>query len=170
MPLLVERLQAHPQLRVQSVFSHLAASDAVAHDAFTQQQATAFSTMYADIQTALGYAPLRHLVNTGGIHRWPDLHFDMVRLGIGLYGIDSSGLQDQLRVVNTLKATVSQIKTVEVGDTVGYNRNGPVLRPTRIATISIGYADGLLRLAGSGQYAVGIREKKPRPSGMCVWI
>ncbi|MCY7330718.1 MAG: bifunctional UDP-N-acetylmuramoyl-tripeptide:D-alanyl-D-alanine ligase/alanine racemase, partial [Saprospiraceae bacterium] len=101
-PLLVERLQAHPQLRVQSVFSHLAASDAAVHDAFTQQQATAFSTMYADIQTALGYAPLRHLVNTGGIHRWPDLHFDMVRLGIGLYGIDSSGLQDQLRVVNTL--------------------------------------------------------------------
>ena len=168
-PLLVERLQAYPQLRVQSVFSHLAASDAAVHDAFTRQQATAFSTMYADIQTALGYAPLRHLVNTGGIHRWPDLHFDMVRLGIGLYGIDSSGLQDQLRVVNTLKATVSQIKTVQVGDTVGYNRNGLVLRPTRIATISIGYADGLLRLAGSGQYAVGIRGKNaPTIGNVCM--
>ena len=156
-PLLLQQLQAHTQLRVQSVFSHLAASDAVAHDAFTRQQATAFSTMYNDIKTALGYAPLRHLVNTGGIHRWPELHFDMVRLGIGLYGVDASGLQEQLRVVNTLKATVSQIKTVEVGQTVGYNRNGPVLRPTRIATISIGYADGLLRLAGNGRCAVVIR-------------
>ena len=84
---------------------------------------------------------------------------------LGCMGIDSSGLQEQLRVVNTLKATVSQIKTVEAGETVGYNRNGPVLHPTRIATISIGYADGLLRLAGSGNYSVVIRGKRAATIG-----
>ncbi|MEO6037161.1 MAG: bifunctional UDP-N-acetylmuramoyl-tripeptide:D-alanyl-D-alanine ligase/alanine racemase [Saprospiraceae bacterium] len=168
-PPLLDRLRANPQLRVQSVFSHLAASDAAAHDDFTRQQAAAFSAMYAEIQAALGYSPLRHLVNTGGIARWPEFHFDMVRLGIGLYGIDSSGLQDQLRVVNTLKATVSQVKTVPVGETVGYNRNGPVLRPTRIATISIGYADGLLRLAGNGRYSVVIRgQQVPTIGNVCM--
>ena len=169
MPMLTERLRAHPQLRVQSVFSHLAASDAEAHDDFTRRQAAAFSAMYAHVQTALGYAPLRHLVNTGGIARWPEYHFDMVRLGIGLYGIDSSGLQEQLRVVNSLKATVSQVKTVAAGETVGYNRNGPVNRPTRIATISIGYADGLLRLAGNGRCTVLIRgQPVPTIGNVCM--
>ncbi len=169
LPMLTERLRTHPQLRVQSVFSHLAASDAAAHDDFTRRQAAAFSAMYAHIQTALGYAPLRHLVNTGGIARWPDYHFGMVRLGIGLYGIDSSGLQEQLRVVNTLKATVSQVKTVAVGETVGYNRNGPVSRPTRIATMSIGYADGLLRQAGNGHYQVLIRgQPVPTIGNVCM--
>ena len=166
---LTERLRDHPNLQVQSVFSHLAASDAAAHDDFTRQQAAAFSAMYVDIQAALGYTPLRHLVNTGGISRWPEFHFDMVRLGIGLYGIDSSGLQEQLRVVNTLKATVSQVKTIPVGETVGYNRNGPVIRPTRIATISIGYADGFLRLAGNGHYGVVIRgQQAPTIGNVCM--
>jgi alanine racemase len=93
----------------------------------------------------------------------------MVRLGIGLYGIDSSGLQSQLRVVNTLKATISQIKSVPAGDTVGYNRNGPVNHLTRIATISIGYADGFLRLAGGGRYAVLIRgQLAPTIGNVCM--
>ena len=154
---LAEKLTAFPNLEVRSVFTHLSASDASRHDAFTHRQAAAFSDMYAPIRSALGYAPLRHIVNTGGIARFPEYHFDMVRLGIGLYGIDSSGLQDQLRVVNVLKATVSQVKSVESGETVGYNRNGPVIRPSRIATISIGYADGFLRLAGGGRYQVLVR-------------
>jgi alanine racemase len=127
------------------------------YDAFTHQQASLFSRHYALIVEALGYTPLRHIVNTGGIVRFPAYHFDMVRLGIGLYGIDSAGLQDKLQVVNTLKATISQIKYVPSGDTVGYNRNGPVQQPSRIATISIGYADGLHRLAGNGRYKVLIR-------------
>jgi alanine racemase len=92
-----------------------------------------------------------------------------VRLGIGLYGIDSSGLQDQLQVVNTLKATISQIKELPAGETVGYNRNGPVKRASRIATISIGYADGLLRLAGNGRYAVLVhRQKAPTIGNICM--
>ncbi|HRI58114.1 MAG TPA: alanine racemase, partial [Saprospiraceae bacterium] len=139
MPALADRLRPFPNIEIRSVFSHLSASDARQHDQFTHRQAAAFSAMFEQIKAALGYAPLRHIVNTGGIARFPEYHFDMVRLGIGLYGIDSSGLQDQLRVVNTLKATVSQVKTIPPGDTVGYNRNSGVLdRTRRIATISIG--------------------------------
>jgi len=151
---LIGRLQAQPNVRVRSVFSHLAAADNPAHDAFTRRQAELFSIMYKRISAGLGYRPLRHLVNTGGMVRFPEYQFDMVRLGIGLYGIDSCGLQDQLQVVNTLKATISQIKEIPAGETVGYNRNGPIVRPSRIATISVGYADGLLRLAGNGRYRV----------------
>lgn len=169
LPGLCARLQQHPNLRVQSVFSHLAASDAPAHDGFTRRQAELFLKNYAAIVATLGYAPLRHIVNTGGIARFPEYHFDMVRLGIGIYGIDSSGLQDQLRVVNTLKATISQIKSVPAGETVGYNRNGTVQRPSRIATISVGYADGFLRLAGGGRYAVGIHNRPaPTVGNVCM--
>lgn len=168
-PVLTEWLKKHPNIHVKSVFSHLSASDAPGHDAFTHQQATAFTAMYEPIQEALGYRPLRHIANTGGIVRFPQYHFDMVRLGIGLYGIDPGGLQERLQVVNTLKATISQIKELMPGETVGYNRNGPVTRPSRIATISIGYADGLPRLAGNGRYAVLLHRKKaPTIGNVCM--
>ncbi|MBV6439555.1 MAG: Alanine racemase [Saprospiraceae bacterium] len=170
MQALAERLRQFPNLEVRSVFSHLSASDAPQHDAFTHRQAAAFTEMFGQITDALGYVPLRHIVNTGGIARFPEYHFDMVRLGIGLYGIDSSGLQDQLRVVNTLKATISQIKNIPPGDTVGYNRNSGILEhDRRIATISIGYADGLLRLAGGGRYGVLIHgQKAPTIGNVCM--
>ena len=168
-PELGSLLREYPNVQVRSIFSHLAASDAPAHDAFTHRQAGVFSENAEKIGAALGYTPLRHLVNTGGIARFPEYHFEMVRLGIGLYGIDGSGLQNQLRVVNTLKATVSQIKLVEPGDTVGYNRNGPVHQRTRIATISIGYADGFLRLAGGGRHAVLLRgQLAPTIGNVCM--
>jgi len=166
---LTERLRAHPNLRVRSVFSHLSASDAPAHDAFTHTQAAAFTAQYEPIAEALGYRPLRHIANTGGIARFPEYHFDMVRLGIGLYGVGAGALQEQLQVVNTLKATISQIKEIPPGDTVGYNRNGPVAQPSRIATISIGYADGLLRLAGNGRYSVLVHGRRaPTIGNVCM--
>jgi alanine racemase len=126
--------------------------------------------MYDQIHTALGYAPLRHICNTGGIERWPEYHFDMVRLGIGLYGIGGQAIAPQLHTVNTLKATISQIKTLQPGETVGYNRNsGPLTAPKRIATISIGYADGLLRLAGGGRYSVFLRgQAAPTVGNICM--
>jgi alanine racemase len=165
----LQQIHAYPNLRVQSVFSHLSASDVAVHDDFTHQQARVFSDMYTQIVAALGYRPLRHLANSGGISRFPEYHFEMVRLGIGLYGIDSAGKQDALRVVNTLKATISQIKSVKAGETVGYNRNGPVEQPTRIATISIGYADGFLRLAGGGRYAVYLHGRlAPTIGNVCM--
>lgn len=182
-PELGSMLREYPNVQVRTVFSHLAASDAPAHDAFTHWQAAVFSENFDKIKAALGYAPLRHIVNTSGIARFPEYHFDMVRLGIGLYGIDSSSPTQpsasgqpplpyptlSLRPVNTLKATVSQIKTVPPGDTVGYNRNGPVDQPKRIATISIGYADGLLRLAGGGRYAMLLRgQLAPTIGNVCM--
>ncbi len=168
-PALLERLRGYTNVSIRSVFSHLAASDAPAHDAFTHRQAAAFSAMYDAIQRGLGYRPLRHIVNTGGISRFPEYHFDMVRLGIGLYGIDPGDIQQRLQVVNTLKATISQIKQLSAGETVGYNRNGPVTRPSRIATISIGYADGLLRLAGNGRYSVLVHgQRAPTIGNVCM--
>lgn len=170
LPALCQQLRRCPNLKVQTVFSHLAASDAPAHDAFTHRQAAAFSAMYSVIREALGYAPLRHLANTAGIARFPAYHFDMVRLGIGLYGVGGAWLDTPLRTVNTLKATISQIKTIAPGDTVGYNRNsGPLERPVRIATISVGYADGFLRLAGNGRYAVGLHgQLAPTIGNVCM--
>lgn len=166
---LIVRLAAHPNLRVQSVFSHLAASDAAAHDDFTHRQASVFQASYETLKSGLGYAPLRHLLNTGGIDRFPQYQFEMVRLGIGLYGIGSGRMKDALRVVNTLKATISQVKEVSAGETVGYNRNGPVTHASRIATISIGYADGFLRLAGNGRYEVMIHgQKAPTIGNVCM--
>jgi alanine racemase len=169
-PALTAKLRDFPNLHVQSVFSHLSASDARQHDAFTHHQAAVFADIYAEIKTALGYAPLRHICNTGGIEHFPEYHFDMVRLGIGLYGIGGAAIQPQLRTVNVLKATISQIKHVPAGESVGYNRNSGILsQPMRIATISIGYADGLLRLAGGGRYAVLVRgQKAPTVGNVCM--
>ncbi len=169
-PPLIEKLLEMPYLRVASVFSHLAASDASQHDDFTRQQGRAFSEMNTQIAGALGYAPLRHICNTGGIELWPAFHFDMVRLGIGLYGIGGKTLGKQLHTVNTLKATISQIKNISIGETVGYNRNsGPLTTPKRIATISIGYADGMLRLAGGGRYSVFLRgHRAPTVGNICM--
>ena len=126
--------------------------------------------MFGQISAALGYAPLRHICNTGGIEHWPEFHFDMVRLGIGLYGVGGKTLHHKLQTVNSLKATISQIKTVNPGETVGYNRNsGPLTETRRIATISIGYADGLLRLAGGGRFSVLLREQRaPTLGNICM--
>lgn len=170
MSALTERLRRLPQLRVASVFSHLAASDATAHDDFTRAQAATFSGMVHQISAALGYTPLRHICNTGGIERWPEFHFDMVRLGIGLYGIGGATVQHQLQVVNSLKATISQIKNIPAGETVGYNRNsGPLSSPKRIATISIGYADGFLRLAGGGRFSAALHGRRaPTVGNVCM--
>jgi Alr-MurF fusion protein len=155
---LVALLTAHPMLYVQSIFSHLAASDSAEHDDFSSIQVERFLTMYEYIAANIGYRPMRHICNTGGIIRFPQYHFEMVRLGIGIYGVDSSqAIQPELQVVNTLKAHISQIKHLKAGETVGYSRRGRVARDSRIATISIGYADGLLRAAGNGRYQVAIK-------------
>lgn len=167
LPALLERLQKVPNLRVQTAFTHLSASDNPTHDEFTHRQAATFSAMYKVLHEGLGYAPIRHIVNTSGIARFPTYHFDMVRLGIGLYGVGDEQLG--LRTVLTLKATISQVKRVAAGDTVGYNRNGPVTRDSTIATISIGYADGFLRLAGNGRFQVRVRgQLAPTIGNVCM--
>ncbi len=148
---LCERLRLTTLFKVQSVFSHLAASDSPAHDAFTQDQAKSFTRSCKEIQKATGYKFLRHIANTSAIHRHKDLQFDMVRLGIGLYGVDSDeAIQQQLKNVTTLKSTVSQVKKVKAGESVGYSRKGIAAKDSTIATVRIGYADGYPRLMSNG--------------------
>ena len=108
------------------------------------------------IQQQTGRTFLRHILNSGGISRHASSHFDMVRLGIGLYGIGSKEEQPFLQHVSTLKTTISQIKELAVGETVGYNRRGKINQPSRIATLPIGYADGFLRKLGNGKGCVFI--------------
>lgn len=152
------KLSQYPRLKIQSIFSHLAGSDGAQFDGFTYAQMERYQYFYNTVTQDLPYAPIRHILNTGGITRFGAYQMDMVRLGIGLYGIDSQAdIQQQLQTVSTLKATISQIKQLAPNETVGYNRSGKASRPTRSATISIGYADGLMRAASNGRAAVWVR-------------
>lgn len=160
---LITALQAHPQLRVASIFSHLAAAEDEKMDAFTEQQATRFNESSDKLITALGYTPIRHLCNTAGILRHPDLHFDMVRLGLGLYGIDSSNtLSNDLQQIGTLRTVIAQIKELPADEGIGYGHSDAAPHARRIATISIGYADGYPRALGHGRAHVLIHGK-PAP-------
>ena len=151
LPVLLEALKGD-QFKVQSVFSHLAASEDPQHDHYTKQQADLFYKMSAQIQEIVPYTFIRHISNTAGISRHPELQLDMVRLGIGLYGIDSgeSPVLD-LQEVSTLKSTIAQIKHLEEGETVSYGRKGVATRKTIIATVRIGYADGYPRTLSTGK-------------------
>ncbi len=158
LPELIALLKSTGAIQVKSVFSHLAASDELQHDEFTQKQIETFSQCYLQISEALGYKPLRHILNTGGIERYPNAQFDMVRLGIGLYGISPSG-SSKLLPVSTLRTKVIQVKQIQPGETVGYSRKGIVNRPTTLAVIPIGYADGLSRSLGNGNYSMLLNGK-----------
>ncbi|HRX31055.1 MAG TPA: alanine racemase, partial [Tenuifilaceae bacterium] len=136
-------------VKVKSMFSHLATSDEPDQDEFTLSQLTLFDKMTSQLSNSLGYNPIRHILNTGGIERFPDYQFDMVRLGIGLYGISTTAA-DSLRVVATLRSRIIQLKELKPGDTVGYSRRGVITRPSVVATIPVGYADGLNRRLGNG--------------------
>lgn len=159
MPHLVERLKGQNAVIVRSVFSHFVGSDAPQFDAFTRQQIEAFEKASAELQNGFSHKILRHICNSAGIERFPGAQFDMVRLGIGLYGInpiDNSVLHN----VSTLRTTILQIREVPEEDTVGYSRKGHLSRPSRIAAIPIGYADGLNRHLGNGHAYCLVNGKK----------
>jgi alanine racemase len=140
-----------PSFKVQSVFSHLAASEEAQHDAFTRRQAALYLQAAALIRESLPYPFLQHIANSAAIIRHPQLQLDMVRLGIGLYGIDSAGSNKlDLQEVSVLKSTIAQIKHLQTGETVSYNRKGLAGPGTTIATVRIGYADGYPRSLGNG--------------------
>jgi alanine racemase len=149
---LCDLLEMNRYIKVQSVFSHLAASDAKEHDAFTLKQIKRFERAYTKIEKTLEYKVIKHIANTSGIIRWPAAHYDMVRLGIGLYGIDAAipANSNALQPIATLKTSVSQVKKVPKSDTIGYNRQGSLPKDGKIATVRIGYADGYLRAFGNG--------------------
>jgi alanine racemase len=149
---LCDTLEINNYMQVRSVYSHLAASGNEEHDIFTLMQIGIFEKAAAQIEGALGYEVIKHISNTSGIVRWPNAQFDMVRLGIGLYGIDAAvPIEDtSLQPIATLKTTVSQVKKVLATDTIGYNRNGSLKGDGQIATVRIGYADGYRRAFGNG--------------------
>lgn len=167
---IIHLLQNYPQLRVASVFSHLAASESTEEDAFTHQQITTFNQLYEQIAQALPYRPLRHILNSSGIARFPQYQMDMVRLGIGIYGVETcSEIRGQLRPAFRLRSRISQIREVPPNETIGYGRKDPASHSRRIATVSIGYADGLLRKAGNGRYALLVQDlPAPTVGNICM--
>jgi len=146
---LISELKNSNQIKVLSIFSHLAASDEEIHDSFTNDQIAFFKSSSNKIISDLGYSITRHILNSAGIERFSNAQFEMVRLGIGLYGISTVD-QNQLEVVSTLKSTVIQVKQVYRDQTIGYSRQGKAHKDITIAVIPIGYADGLDRRLGNG--------------------
>jgi len=149
---LCDLLEENRYVNVRSVFSHLVASDAAEHDGFTKTQIRNFEKAFKQIEKTLGYKVIKHLCNTSGIIRWPNAQYDMVRLGIGLYGIDAAtpASENGLQPIASLKTSISQVKKVAGGDTISYNRSGKLTGNGKIATVRIGYADGYLRAFGNG--------------------
>lgn len=168
MPRLIERLQGQTAVIPRSVFSHLAGSDSPEFDAFTHQQAARFVEAATALQTAFPHKILRHICNSAGIERFPEYHFDMVRLGLGLYGISPVG-DRLLYPISTLRSTILQIHDIPETETVGYSRRGKLVRPSRIASVPIGYADGLNRRLGNGQgYCIVNGHKAPYVGNICM--
>ncbi len=149
--ILCRLLKENNCIKVVSIFSHLAASDSSTFDNFTEQQTTIFLQAANQIKEALGYSVLLHISNSSAIFRHPNLQLNMVRLGIGLYGIDATPkVQQRLEPVATLKTTIAQIKQVAKGQSVGYSRKGVTTQQSSIATVRIGYADGYPRALSNG--------------------
>ncbi|HSH50655.1 MAG TPA: bifunctional UDP-N-acetylmuramoyl-tripeptide:D-alanyl-D-alanine ligase/alanine racemase, partial [Bacteroidales bacterium] len=145
-----DELKGVKYIKVKSIFSHLAASDENIHDSFTKEQIQLFDSMSKKIMKTLKYPVQRHIANSAGIERFPEAQFDMVRLGIGLYGISATN-QEQLATVSTLKSTVIQIKQVRKDETIGYSRKARAQNDMTIAIVPVGYADGLNRKLGNGR-------------------
>lgn len=153
-------IENNEYLSIQSVFSHLVASDAKEHHDFTLQQLEQFKKITKKIETYLKRPILKHILNTAGIVNYADYQMDLVRLGLGLYGVDvTNQLNNQLQLVSSFKSYIAQIRKVKAGESIGYNRSGIVQKDSTIATVSIGYGDGLMRLAGQGNFAFKIHGK-----------
>ncbi len=170
LPGLLHALRDLRTLKVASILSHMVASEEPAQDDFSRRQITLFARMADAIDAVLGYKPLRHMANSAGIARWPQAHFDMVRLGIGLHGIGSTQEEtDRLQHTVTLRTPIAQLKRLTDGDTVGYNRRGVISGTRTIATLPIGYADGFSRRLGNGTGRVWINgQRAPVIGNVCM--
>ena len=154
---LAEAIKISATYRVVSVFTHLAGSESAEDDSFTQLQQARFENASKILRQELGYDFIKHISNTAAVLRHPELQYDMIRLGIGLYGVDLTSPVSSLREAATLSTTIAQIKKLGKEETVGYNRKGKLTRDSLIATIRIGYADGYPRALGSGKGQVMIK-------------
>ncbi|MFD2248544.1 bifunctional UDP-N-acetylmuramoyl-tripeptide:D-alanyl-D-alanine ligase/alanine racemase [Pontibacter ruber] len=163
-------LHQNPQVQVASAFTHLAGADEALHNDFSLLQLATFRKLAAQVEERLGYKVIKHALNSAGIVRFPEHQLDMVRLGIGLYGVEATGSeQEALRPVSTLKTTVSQVKSIKQGETVGYSRKGIADTDKTIATIAIGYADGYDRRFSNGVGEVWIKGRRaPLIGNVCM--
>ncbi len=158
---LITILKSSKTVKVKSILSHMATSDDLQHKEFGLLQIEKFNKLTTRLIEELGYKPICHLLNTSGISNFPQAQMDMVRLGIGLYGISNDASEQKyLEIVGTLKSIISQIRTIQKGESVGYGRRFMATQETKIATIPIGYADGVRRSWGEGNGYVLINNQK----------
>ena len=164
---LIQILRGNETVKIQSILSHMATSDDLKHDAFAREQIALFEKLSSRLMDEISIKPIRHILNTSGITNYGDIaQYDMVRLGIGLYGISNDAEEQQdLQIVGTLKSVISQIRTIDAGESVGYGRRFMATEKTRIATIPIGYADGISRSWGNGVGYVLINGKQAKITG-----
>ncbi|MDC0231652.1 alanine racemase, partial [Aureispira] len=161
--------QATKELKVTGIFSHLAASEELDHNEFSHQQIETFEHLSKNLENELSCKSIKHILNSAGISRFPNKQFDMVRLGIGLYGIDPNRKLNNLENVLQLKTCISQIKTLKKGETVGYSRKGNINKNSKIAILAIGYADGFFRAFSNGNISVKIRgQLAPTIGNICM--
>ena len=167
---LIAMLKDNQTVTVKSILSHLATSDAPKHRDFVLQQIQLFDDLSSSIISQLKIKPIRHILNTSGISNFAHGQFDMVRLGIGLYGVSNDAEEQKLlELVGTLKSIISQIRTIPAGDSVGYGRRFIAEKETKVATIPIGYADGISRAWGNGLGYVSINSQKaPILGSVCM--
>jgi alanine racemase len=163
-------LSQNNHIQIKSILSHLAASEAHEHDVFTQNQIDKFDAFSQKITVEFPYKILRHILNSSGIVRFKNAQFDMVRLGIGLYGIDPAlEIQKQLQAIGNLKTVISQIRNISAEESIGYGRKGSVKKPSRIAIVAIGYADGLDRKLSNGNgYMLVNGKQAPIIGSICM--
>ena len=167
---LLAELKAHPFLKIESIFSHLAAAEDPNEDEFTQYQIVAFKSIADMVVNHFDYPITKHILNSNGMVRFNEHQMDMVRLGIGLYGVSTDDFtQQNLLPVSALKSKITQIKTLKKGETIGYNRVGIAAKDMVIATIPVGYADGLSRGLGNGKWSMLVNQQKaPIVGNVCM--
>ncbi len=153
-PRILEVLQDEEYIRLSSVFTHLAAADDDAHDEFTKNQVTKFSKVADELALIVSTPFMRHVLNSSGALRFPDYQFDMVRLGIGLYGFGNAHHDRHLLALGALKSYILQIKHIPAGESIGYSRAGRFDEDRTIATVAVGYADGLDRKLGNRKWGL----------------
>ena len=165
---LIDVLKGQNAVIPRSVFSHFVGSDSPDFDDFTRHQFALFDAASRKLQGAFSHKILRHICNSAGIERFPQYHLDMVRLGLGLYGINPIN-NETIHNVSTLKSVILQIRDVPAEDTVGYSRRGVLKRPSRLAAVPIGYADGLDRHLGCGKaYCLVNGKEAPYVGNICM--
>ena len=160
-PLIIDCIKKSKHVKIKSILSHLAASEDINEQDFTLRQINNFKQIIQEVCRHLNYTPIAHILNTSGVINYPEAQFDMVRIGIGLYGFGNDKTEtSHLKNSHILKSTISQTHVVKIGETVGYNRAFKAIKNTKIATIPIGHADGLSRKLGNGNGSVTILNQK----------